>query len=262
MLEAGKMGMRILNIESDKGEIMMAGRQSIFKNCSCCGVFLICRGQHLSNVVKEGAMVNQWQGSKNSLMHVGREGWPVWSDRTDATAAQMAVKDDAGSDRTMSVPCSWLCMELSQRPVRVPKWITIHCQKCQQWAREHQNWTTKQWKKVARSDESHFVLPHVDGRLHIHQGNTWHQDALWEAASGGGAMLYVMIYWKLWVLPSMWMLLWYVPPGQTNLIRGAPTSQLTGLKGSVSNILIPDTTAHLQGSIGIPALISQGYFGR
>lgn len=59
MLEAGKMGMRILNIESDKGEIMMAGRQSIFKNCSCCGVFLICRGQHLSNVVKEGAMVNQ-----------------------------------------------------------------------------------------------------------------------------------------------------------------------------------------------------------
>lgn len=159
-------------------------------------VFLICRGQHLSNVVKEGAVVNQWQGSKNSLMHVGREGWPVWSNRTDAAAAQMAVKDDAGSDRTMSVPCSWLCMELSQRPVRVPKRIPIHCQKCQQWAREHQNWTTKQWKKVARSDESHFVLPHVDGRLHIHQGNTWHQDALWEAASGGGAMLYVMIYWE------------------------------------------------------------------
>lgn len=102
-------------------------------------------------------------------MHVGKEGWPVWSDRTDATAAQMAVKDDAGSDRTMSVPCSWLCMELSQRPVRVPKRIPIHCQKCQQWAREHQNWTTKQWKKVAWSDESHFVLPHVDGRLHIHR---------------------------------------------------------------------------------------------
>ncbi|KAK3560178.1 hypothetical protein QTP86_034671 [Hemibagrus guttatus] len=37
-------------------------------------------------------------------------------------------------------------------------------QNCQQWAREHQNWTTEQWKKVAWSDESHFLLHHMDGR--------------------------------------------------------------------------------------------------
>ena len=39
--------------------------------------------------------------------------------------------------------------------------------------------------------------------------------------------------------------------GQTSQIYGGPTSQLTGLKGSAANILVPDTTAHLQGSGGV-----------
>ena len=39
--------------------------------------------------------------------------------------------------------------------------------------------------------------------------------------------------------------------GQTSPIHGAPTSQLTGLKGSATNTLVPDTTAHLQGSSGV-----------
>ena len=39
--------------------------------------------------------------------------------------------------------------------------------------------------------------------------------------------------------------------GQTSLIHGGPTSQLTGLKESAANILVPDTTAHHQGSSGV-----------
>lgn len=35
--------------------------------------------------------------------------------------------------------------------------------------------------------------------------------------------------------------------GQRSLIHGVPTSQLKGLKGSVANLLVPDTNAHLQG---------------
>lgn len=35
---------------------------------------------------------------------------------------------------------------------------------------------------------------------------------------------------------------------QTRLIHGGLTFQLTVLKGSVLNVLVPDTTAHLQGS--------------
>ncbi|KAK3543536.1 hypothetical protein QTP70_023867, partial [Hemibagrus guttatus] len=48
--------------------------------------------------------------------------------------------------------------------------------------------------------------------------------------------------------------------GQTSPIHGVPTSQLAGLKGSAANILVPDTTAHLQGS-GVHALMGQGCFG-
>ena len=84
-----------------------------------------------------------------------------------ATGAQTAEKVNAGSDRKVSehtVHLSLLRMGLrSRRPVRVPMLTRVHRQKRLQWAREHQNWTTEQWKKVARSDESRFLLHHVDG---------------------------------------------------------------------------------------------------
>ena len=35
----------------------------------------------------------------------------------------------------------------SDRAVRVPMLTPVHCQKHQQWACEHQNWTMEQWKK-------------------------------------------------------------------------------------------------------------------
>jgi len=44
----------------------------------------------------------------------------------------------------------------------------FHHQKRQQWAREHVNWTTEQWKKVAWSDESCFLLHHVDAQVVVH----------------------------------------------------------------------------------------------
>ncbi|ROL46605.1 hypothetical protein DPX16_3702 [Anabarilius grahami] len=37
----------------------------------------------------------------------------------------------------------------------------------QKWRHEYQNWTTEQWKKVAWSDESRFLLHHVDGRVRL-----------------------------------------------------------------------------------------------
>ncbi|KAK3515693.1 hypothetical protein QTP70_028532 [Hemibagrus guttatus] len=49
--------------------------------------------------------------------------------------------------------------------------------------------------------------------------------------------------------------------GQTRPIHGGPTSQLRELKGSAANILVPDTTAHLQGSSGVHASTGQGCFG-
>lgn len=60
---------------------------------------------------KEGTVVKQRQGQSLVLMHVGSEGFPVWSNPTDA----------AGSDRKVSVHNYLLCMGLhSCWRVRVP----------------------------------------------------------------------------------------------------------------------------------------------
>ena len=48
------------------------------------------------------------------------------------------------------------------RPVRVPMMTPVHHRKHLQWARERRNWTLEQWKKVTGSDESSFLLGHVD----------------------------------------------------------------------------------------------------
>ncbi|ROL41521.1 Transposable element Tcb1 transposase [Anabarilius grahami] len=45
----------------------------------------------------------------------------------------------------------------SRRPVRVPMLTPVHRRKRQQWTREHQNWTTEQWKKVAWSNEFFYI---------------------------------------------------------------------------------------------------------
>ena len=55
----------------------------------------------------------------------------------------------------------------SCRPVRVPMTTPVHHRKRLQGARERWNWTLEQWKKVAWSDESCFLLDHVDGRVRV-----------------------------------------------------------------------------------------------
>ena len=55
----------------------------------------------------------------------------------------------------------------SRRPVRVPMMTPVHHRKRLQWASERRNWILEQWKKVAWSDESHFLLEHVDGRIRV-----------------------------------------------------------------------------------------------
>lgn len=47
------------------------------------------------------------------------------------------------------------------------------------------------------------------------------------------------------------------PIRQTSPIHGGPTSQLTGLTGSAADVLVPDTTSHLQRSRGVHASMGQ-----
>ncbi|KAK3532871.1 hypothetical protein QTP70_001156 [Hemibagrus guttatus] len=85
----------------------------------------------------------------------------------------------------------------SCRPVRVPVLTPVHHRKRQQWACQHQNWTTEQWKKVAWTDESRFLLHHVVCvRLlpgeHMAPGRTMGRSR----AGGGSVLLWSMFCWE------------------------------------------------------------------
>ncbi len=55
----------------------------------------------------------------------------------------------------------------SRRPHRVPR-LSAKNRKCMlQFAQAHQNWTIEDWKNIAWSDESRFLLRHSDGRVRI-----------------------------------------------------------------------------------------------
>ena len=85
--------------------------------------------------------------------------------------AQVTENFNGGHGRNVSqstVHRTQLRMGLrSRRLVRVPMMTPVHRRTCLQWTRKRRNWTFEQWKKVAWSDESRFLLDHVDGRVRV-----------------------------------------------------------------------------------------------
>ncbi len=55
----------------------------------------------------------------------------------------------------------------SRRPLRVPLLSAKNRKQRLKFAHAHQNWTIEDWKNVAWSDESRFLLQHPDGRVRI-----------------------------------------------------------------------------------------------
>lgn len=51
----------------------------------------------------------------------------------------------------------------SHRPIHVTILTAIHSHQHMKWARNHQHWIINNWKKVTWSEESCFLLHHVDG---------------------------------------------------------------------------------------------------
>ncbi len=81
----------------------------------------------------------------------------------------------------------------SRRPHQVPLLPAKNRKRRLQFAQAHQNWTIEDWKNVAWSDESRFLLQHSDGRV-----RTWHKEhesmdpsclVSLVQAGGGGVML-------------------------------------------------------------------------
>jgi len=84
-------------------------------------------------------------------------------------------------------------------PHRVPLISTINRKKRLQFARAHTNGTVEDWKNVAWSDESRFLLRHSDGRVRI-----WHKQnedmdpsclVTTVQAGGGCVMVWGMFSW-------------------------------------------------------------------
>ncbi len=60
-----------------------------------------------------------------------------------------------------------------------------------QFTQDHQNWTIEDWKNVAWSDESPFLLQHSDGRVRIlcKEHESMDTSCLVSMVQGGGVMV-------------------------------------------------------------------------
>ncbi len=96
-------------------------------------------------------------------------------DRDDrkATVTQITTRYNQGMQNTISEHTTHRTLKQmgssSRRPHRVPLLSAKNRKRRRQFTQTHQNWTTEDWKNVAWSDESRFLLRHSDGRVRIWQ---------------------------------------------------------------------------------------------
>ncbi len=87
----------------------------------------------------------------------------------------------------------------SRRPLRVPLLSAKNGKQRLQFTQVHQNWTIEDWKNVAWSDESRFLLRHSDGRVRIwckeHESMDPSCFVSTVQAAGGGVMVWGIFSW-------------------------------------------------------------------
>ncbi len=94
-------------------------------------------------------------------------------DRDDrkATITHITTCYNQGMQNTISERTTRGTLKLmgysSRRPHRVPLLSAKNRKRRLQFAQAYQNWTIEDWKNVAWSDESRFLLQHSDGRVRI-----------------------------------------------------------------------------------------------
>ncbi|GBM76409.1 Transposable element Tc1 transposase [Araneus ventricosus] len=119
------------------------------------------------------------------------------------TVAQLTAQYNAGPSANVSehtVQRTLLDMGLcSRRPTRVPLLTKRHRQLRLQWAWEHRDWTMDEWKRVSWSDESRFLIHHVDGCVRVRRLPGEQLFLSYTAdhsqAGGGGMMLWGTFSW-------------------------------------------------------------------
>ncbi len=92
-------------------------------------------------------------------------------DYRKATVNQITTHYNQGMQNTISERTTRRTLKQmgysSRRPHRVPLLSAKNRKRRLQFAQAQQNWTIEDWKNVAWSDESRFLLRHSDGRVKI-----------------------------------------------------------------------------------------------
>jgi len=121
---------------------------------------------------EKGKTSSMWQscGGKCLVDARGqrRMGRLIQADRR-ATVTEITTRYNRGIQQSICEATTLMGYN-SRRPHQVPLISTTNRKKMLQFARAHQNCTVEDWKTVAWSDESQFLLRHSDGRVRI-----WHK---------------------------------------------------------------------------------------
>ncbi len=123
-------------------------------------------------------------------------------DDRKATETQITTRYNQGiqntiSERTTCRTLKQMCYS-SRRPHRVPLLSAKNRKRRLKFTMTHQHWTIEDWKNVAWSDESRFLLRHSDGRVRI-----WRKEhesmpsscLVSTVQAGGGAMVWGISSW-------------------------------------------------------------------
>ncbi len=129
-----------------------------------------------------------------------RMGRLVGDDRK-ATVTQITTHYNQGMQNTISEHTTHRTLKLmgfsSRRPHRVPLLSAKNRKRRLQFTQAQQNWTIEDWKNVAWSDESQFLLRHSDGRVTIWRKEHESMDpsclvSMFQAGVSG-----VMVWWGI-----------------------------------------------------------------
>ncbi len=96
-------------------------------------------------------------------------------DDRKVTVTHITIRYNQGMQNIISEPTTCRTLKQMGYSSRRPHWVPLLSAKNRkqrlQFAQAHQNWTIEDWKNVAWSDDSRFMLRHSDGRVRI-----WHKE--------------------------------------------------------------------------------------
>ncbi|KFM58968.1 Transposable element Tcb1 transposase, partial [Stegodyphus mimosarum] len=172
-----------------------------FVNCSRAAVVKVYRAW------QNGTVQNQRRGKCGAPRAIDDRGERrlrrcVRADRR-ATVEQLTTKMNQGATKSVSqstIQRTLLRLGLrSRRLVRAPMLTAVHRRRRLEFARQYSSWTSTEWRQVAFSDESRFMLHRTDGRWRIRRETSERNHPATIAgtvqAGGGSIMVWGMFSW-------------------------------------------------------------------